>query len=159
MARLKCAVCVIPNRVRRGLPLRFIVRTSTTFTSYSFSTACLICGLFAQVATLNAYAFRLACWCVLFSVISGLMMTFVCLSMIASRASVLFHQVRSGQDLLQAIPRHQQRPVLQDVPRIKLRDGGQSRTIDIPCRSLDRLIVTVQRQQAAPVDPQRLEHL
>ena len=61
LPRFQSLVVAIFNRERRGLPLRFIVRTSTTFTWYCFSIAFLIWCLLASGCTSNAYAFRVCC--------------------------------------------------------------------------------------------------
>src|SRR5690242_1934815 len=63
------------------------------------------------------------------------------------------------QYLLQARLGQQQRSVPQDVPGVELRDGGQRSTVDVAGGSLDVLVAAGEREQAAPVDPQRLEQL
>src|SRR5688500_14808175 len=65
----------------------------------------------------------------------------------------------SLQQLLEPLSRHQQRPVAQDVPRVELLHGRQRRAVDVARRALEVLVAAVQREQAAPVDAQRLVHL
>ena len=55
MARLVSLRLPTPNRVRRVLPLRFIVLTEATLTLKTFSMASLISVLFDRGSTRNVY--------------------------------------------------------------------------------------------------------
>src|SRR5258706_9998333 len=72
---------------------------------------------------------------------------------------LVFLALASDQNLIQPRLGHQERPVLEDVPRVELGHRRQLRAVNVPRRLLDVRVPLRQREQARPVDPQRLVHL
>src|SRR4051812_15075915 len=128
--------------------------------------ACLICGLLAPACTMKVYTLRVLCWCVLFSVTSGLMMTFVlsisCHGLLAHASVVSItgsKPVLLSNQCFQTFLRHQQRPFVHDVPGIELLNRRQLRAVDVASRSFQRFIPAIDRNEAASIDSERLVHL